>query len=371
MRLSIQTLLLKNALSRLSVIAEKKTSRPFLNNIQITVYQNTIELSATDTEVSSRIVVPANVEKEGSFCVNARNISEILRGFPDTLVELKIEEKENLLKIHCETIDFSIIIFSTSEYPQLVFSNDRECFQFSSSKLLESINKTFHAISTDETRLYLNGLFFQQIENKLRIVSTDAYRLALTEYDFLNSSFEFLENGIIVPKKGVLALKHLMEEYTDGHVSISIDESFLYASINSKEFLSIRLIAREYPKYQAFIPNKVTYSAVLDRDLFLNAVKRIKIMSDEKTHGIRAKLLKNEMQISASHPDLGTASEKIAVDYNGKEMELGLNAKFLVDALSVFQDGDVILELNNEFGPILVKSFSSPEFLGLIMPLKI
>ena len=178
-------------------------------------------------------------------------------------------------------------------------------------------------------------------------------------------------NGIIIPKKGVFEIKKLAESYPSKKVTISVDESFMYINAEDEYFLSIRLIAREYPKYQAIIPSKTTYVVNVERSSFFDAVRRIKIMSNEKSNGLRIQIKEKEMTITANHPSLGDAQETIPVDFNGNPMEVGFNAKFLLDSLQTIEEGEISLELNNELSPVIIRSNSVPNYLGIIMPLKL
>jgi DNA polymerase-3 subunit beta len=205
----------------------------------------------------------------------------------------------------------------------------------------------------------------------LRAVATDGHRLSLLETDLGENNIESLVNGIIIPRKGVNELKKLADTFQDAEITIAVDDSFLYASIADQYFISLRLIAREYPKYQAVIPSKTTFTMTADRDSFFDAVRRIKIMSNEKSNGVKVRLSGEEMTIMANHPSLGDALETIPVNYDGGEMEIGFNAKYLIDTLSTFDEGDISLELNNEMSPVIIKSNNLPNYLGIIMPLRL
>ena len=252
-----------------------------------------------------------------------------------------------------------------------MFENTENTFELTSEQILEIINTTSYAISNDDTRLFLNGIFLQEINSKLRAVATDGHRLSLLETDLKNSEIDTLINGIIIPRKGVFELKKIADSYPNTIIKISVDESFMYLNAEDNYLLSIRLIPREYPKYQTVIPNKTTYKINTDKESVMNAVKRIKIMANEKSNNIKFFLKDNEMTIMANHPSLGNAREKVNIQYTGKEMEIGFNAKYLLDTFTTLSDGDITVELNNELSPVLVKSSNQPNYLGVIMPLKL
>jgi DNA polymerase-3 subunit beta len=359
---------LKNALNKVLSVVDKKNSRPILTYTLFHAKGDTLELSATDLEVSTKVNIQTNVEKEGRFCVNAKNIFDILKELPNADIELVLEE--NTLKLNCGDIHYSLLIYKSDDFPHLVFGTEENSFTLSSEQVISVINKTSYAILNDETRLHLNGIFLQEVENKLRAVATDGHRLALYETELSTPNNNTLINGIIIPKKGVYELKKIAEAQPTKDILISVDDSFLYASTDNY-FISIRLIAREYPKYQAVIPNKTSFTMVADKTTFADAIRRIKIMSNEKSNGVRVNMGNSEITIMANHPSLGDAQEKIAVDYNGKEMEIGFNAKYLIDTIYTFADGEITLELNNELSPVIIRSSAQPNYLGIIMPLKL
>ncbi len=369
MRAKVKVDTLKDSINKILTVVDKKNTRPILTYTLIKAENNQLNFCATDLEVSAQVRLEAIVEKAGTFCVNAKNLSDILKELPNEEIELICEE--NTLKIECGDIHFTLLIYNSEDFPQLSFEIGGKPLPILSTQLSDIINKTVHAISTDETRLYLNGIYLQETESKLRAVATDGHRLSLVDTQVEDNKCENLMNGIIIPRKGVFELKKLSEAFPTEELKLSVDESFLYANANDKYFLSIRLIAREYPKYQAVIPSKTSFTMTTDKMTFFNAIRRIKIMSNEKSNGVRVHLKNNEMTIMANHPSLGDAREKINVDYAGKEMEIGFNAKYLVDTLATFDEGEISLELNNELSPVLIKSNTHPNYLGIIMPLKL
>jgi len=192
----------------------------------------------------------------------------------------------------------------------------------------------------------------------------------LDVHDF-HSENQSLLDGVIIPRKGISEIKKIADAFAESTLTVSLDESFLYLSANDEYFLSVRLIAREYPKYQTVIPSKTSYSMIVDKNALLNAVKRIKILSNEKTNGIKVGVSNGLLTVSANHPSLGHAKETVPVEYEGEEMEIGFNAKYMIESLMVLDVDEVIYEFNNELSPVVVRSDAEPDFLGIIMPLKL
>jgi len=370
MKLTIQSHLLRDAINKVLSVVDKKNSRPILTNCLIRSQGQKLELIATDLEVSAKIILDAKIEGEGSFCINSKNIADILRELPNDDVVLNVDNN-NLLNLSCKNINYSLLITSADEFPQLSFQNQSSEFRLKTKQVAHIINKTSHAISVDETRLYLNGIYLQMIDSKLRSVAIDGHRLALLDtHEFIGEN-KFLSDGVIVPRKGISELKKIADTYPEDEVAISLDDSFMFVNARNEYYLSIRLIAREYPKYQTVIPSKTTNRFHIDRNAILNAVKRIKILSNEKTNGVKLNIQKNELVISTNHPALGQAIETLPITYDGKATEIGFNAKYLIESLSVLNETDITFEFNNELSPVVIKSDDLPEFLGIIMPLKL
>ena len=362
---------LKETLNKILSVVDKKNTRLILNFIQIQASGNKIEMTATDLEVSAKVTANCIVEKPGVFCVNAKNIFDIVKELPEKELTIELPEGSNNLKLTCGSINFTLLIYTSEEFPHLQFGTNANEFKLNTFQILEMINKTSHAISNDETRLFLSGIYLQEIEGKLRAVATDGFRLSLVETELSNNKIEALINGIIIPKKGVAELKKIAESYPDQMIGISVDESFIYLNANNTYLLAIRLIAKEYIKYQAIIPKKTNHHADIDKGSFLNAVRRIKIMASERSNGVKLILKEGEMTVAANHPSLGDAFEKFPINYSGKEFEIGFNAKFLMDVLSIIGDEDIRMEFNNELSPAVIRSTKNQNYLCVVMPLKL
>lgn len=371
MKISINSIIFRDGINKILTVIDKKNTRPILSNCLIHAHDGRLELIATNLEVTIKVLLHATVDNSGSFCINTKNLSDILRELPNEDLELFANANENILKLNCKKINYSLLITNTDDFPQINFESTTESIVIKSKDIINIINKTSHAVSTDETRVNLNGIYFQQLDNKLRAVAIDGHRLALLDLNNFNSQNTVIQDGVIIPKKGIAELKKLAESYASTEITLHLDESFLYASANEEYYLSVRLIAREYPKYQTVIPSKTSFSITLDKNALMDAVKRIKLLSNEKTNGVKLSIKETELTVSADHPSLGHAKEIIPISYTGKEMEIGFNAKYMIDSLMVLDVNEIIYEFNNELSPVIIRSDEEENFLGIIMPLKI
>jgi DNA polymerase III subunit beta len=371
MKIKIHAQIFREGLNKVLTVIDKKNSRPILTNCLINSFENKIELIATDLEVMAKVILPVECNEVGTFCINTKNIFDIVRELPDDYITIDVDKDKNLIELDCKSINYSLLISSASDYPQVNFLCNGKPFQLKASQVSNIINKTNHAVSTDETRINLNGIFIQKLDNKLRTVAIDGHRLALLDIHNFESDNQNLSDGVIIPRKGITELKKLADLNPDENLMISMDESFMYINSGDTYYLSIRLIAREYPKYQTVIPSKTIFSMTIDRNALYDAVKRIRILSNEKTNGIKVSISDSKLTLSATHPSLGHATEVIPVVYKGDSMEIGFNAKYMLDSLSILNVSEIIYEFNNELSPVIVRSNEEPDFLGIIMPLKL
>ncbi len=366
MKFEVESGILKEALLHIIGSVDKKNLRPILSNSFFSLEQNKLIIMGSDLEVSAKTTLKVESEGAGKFCLNARNLMDIIRELPSKKVTFILDKDNSLLKINCEEINYSLIFSSAEEFPKLKFLEQTD-FSITSSLLNKILQKNQFAMSTDETRPYMNGIYFHKNADKLRSVATDGHRLALYEIPINKLKFE---QGFIIPRKGVSELRRLTDNLSEESIELSKDESFLYVKTGSKD-LSIRLVARDYPKYQAVIPQETKQIMTVKKSDFLTSVKRVKIVSSEKFNGIKLHLETGTLTLSANHPNLGSVSEKVAIDYTGEEFSLGVNAKYLLDVLSVLPDGEVTLKFNTSISPIIIYSDQEPEFLSIIMPMKI
>jgi DNA polymerase-3 subunit beta len=363
---------LRDAINRVLGVVDRKSSRPILSNCLFVVEKSQLSIYASDLQVSAKFSCHIDAIETGSFCLNAKSIYDIARELPDSVVELKTNSLKNILELSCKEVKFSLLIVSSEEFPKLTFNEEnKNGFTLSTSQILRIVSKTQHAISNDDTRYNLNGIFIQRVNNRLRAVATDGHVLALIDDGQVNEQSTGLDSGIIIPRKGVQELRKIADFYMDQQIKISVDENSIFINADDKFWLSIRLIAREYPRYQAVIPNKTIYSVNIDKLDLLTAVKRIKLLANEKSNAVKISLKPGQLRISANHPSLGDANEKIEVQYEGKEIDIGFNARYLIDTFSALDGENIEMEFNNEFSPVIIKGKQTPEFLGVVMPLRL
>ncbi|HEY3445254.1 MAG TPA: DNA polymerase III subunit beta [Myxococcales bacterium] len=359
---------LNKALHRAQGIAERKTTIPILANVLIQAKKNSVSLTAFDLDIGLVSEHPAEVVKEGAITLASKTLFDIVKSLPDAKVTIK-RTGNNAVEILSGSAHIKLLGMPAEEYPALPKEEKSNLVKAEGKVLLEMIEKTSFAISTDETRYILNGLYFEPGEKgKVRVVATDGHRLSLVERP-MEGDFK-LKKGVILPRKGLLELRRLLEEAPDAECFLGFGDT---SAVFKKSGLSMfmRLIDGQFPDYKEVIPKESEKALKLSRSALLETFKRISLLSEEKSHAVRVELSENRLRISSQNPDLGEAHEDVTVDYNGKKVEVGFNARYLVDVLGVIGTDDVMFEMVDEQSPGVLRPAGDKSYTAVIMPMRI
>lgn len=349
-------------------IVERRNTMPILANVLIEAKKGSIHVTATDLEVGVRGEVDGEVAKEGTVTVNAKKLYEIIREVSQEQVQLKRLENE-WVEIRSGKSVFKIVGMDAREFPQFPDFDGKGLSTTPATTVREMIERTIFAVSTDETRYSLNGVFIEQGDDgKVRMVATDGHRLAFAEKVVGSLG---LAKGVILPRKGLSELKKLLESGDDGTVSLGFKENMGLATKEKVE-LFMRLIDGDFPDYTKVIPTGNPNIAKLDHDELLQALRRVSILSSERYKGIKMEFTDDRVSISANNPDLGEAVEEIEADYKGKGLSIGFNARYLIDVLGVLTgDGEIYIELKDELSPSVIRKSGVDGYLYVLMPMRL
>jgi DNA polymerase-3 subunit beta len=374
MKLTIEKSDLHRGLSRLQAVVEKRHSMPILANVLLDASRQgdhgRLELVATDLEVGVRDVHSAEVDNSGSITVSARRLFDIVRELPDQPVQL-VAEPDAFLQIDSRRIHFSLAGTTAEEYPNLPdFSPDR-LVSLQASILSTMIERTMYAASLDETRYNLNGVYFETLleTQKVRMVATDGHRLALVDRG-IGSEVEGLASDVIIPRKGLAELKRLVDEEDADQVEIGFEGNSGLARKNSVT-LVMRLIEGKFPDYQQVIPSNTEHHLTLPSEPLIRAVRRVALLSIERSHAVKLELTSGVLRLSSSNPDLGQAQEELDVDYTGDDLTIGFNAKYLQESLVAFGAKEVQLSLHDASSPVMVQPTDDADSLAVVMPMRL
>lgn len=373
MRLSVNSPLFKDAVNKIISVVDKKNPRPILTSCLVTAANNQVSLSASDIEVSALITMEAKVDIEGHFCIIAKNFSEIIKELPNDDIQLELDPESNkqILKLDCKGVHYTLLVNDSNEFPQLNFLKDSDpYFSIQARSLQNMIQKVSHAICLLETRPGLNGIFLQSIEGDLRGVATDAHRLGLYNIIHFKESNAFLEEGVTLPRKGVHEIKKLVDAYGDQDIKINVSESHIKLKAMNNYFITVRLMSYDFPNYQSVLPTKILYEMIVNKMAFITALKRVKILANEKSNRIYLNLSLNKLIITVTNASFGGAMEEMDVKYDGRAVDISINAKYLLEALAVLEDEEISFHFNHELSPIIIKGVDDPYFVAVIMPLQ-
>jgi DNA polymerase-3 subunit beta len=363
MKFSVSKEKLLAGLQTVQNVVSTRTTLPILSNVLLQADGDQLRLTTTDLDVGVSGGIVAQIERPGATTLPARRLATIVRELPAAEIQVEVDSK-NVASIRCGQSFFKILGLPEEEFPPLPRFDDTRTFTIPQQLLRDALKKTSYAISTDETRYVLNGILFSFKENKLTLVATDGRRLALVdlEIEFPRSQ----EVDIIVPTKAVTELGRLLGD--EGDVRLSVGENQVSFQINDT-LLASKLIEGNYPNYRQVIPGDAKERITLERELFLNAVHRVSLLSSEKSNSVKLVFTKNNIEIAANTPDVGEARESLAVSYKGREFSIAFNPEFLQAPLRALPNDEIYLDLIDEMSPGVIK-IQSP-FLYVLMPMRI
>jgi len=372
MKISVEKKDLLNMIARAQTIVEKRNTMPVLVNILLETQDNKLCGFATDLEVSLADQIPARVEEPGRVAVNVKNLFEIIKELPDGRAELARKEN-NWLKITQNRSVFNIVGISPDEYPVFPTVATNDLVTLDAEVLADMIEKTIYAVSADEARYHLNGVYLEmrqvQESTVCRMVATDGHRLSLIDRKVPESLTRNGNHGVIIPRKGLHEIRKLLET-VDKSVEVAI-EGAQWVVRHGTTVLMVRLIEGKYPNYQQLIPQNLKEHFLVQRESLLSALKRVSLLSNSKSKGVTFSLTKGRLDITSNNPELGDAKEELEVDYKGKDVKIGYNARYLLDLLSCMKDDVVRVNFNDQLSPAIVHPHQDNSYTCVVMPMRI
>ncbi len=369
MEFKIQKTDLVNGLYLTQSVVEKKSTMPILASVLIEAKGKTVSFSATDLEVGVISHHQAEVMKPGKIVIQARGLYDIAKELPEDLVTIKVLSN-NWVNILCGKSKFKMVGAGHEDFPTMPAA-DGPVYNMDAKDFLEMISKVSYAMSNDETRYTLNGVYLEEATNGsvsgIRMVATDGHRLSMSERA-VKGKFK-LPKGVILPKKGVWELKKLLEDH-EGDFSMQIGEKTISANTKAAS-LVCRLVDGQFPPYKQVIPKDNKKVVIVDRQQFIQSLKRVSLMADDRAKGVKLQISSGNLDLMSSNPDLGEANEETACVYKGEKFDVGFNARYFIDVLGVIQDEKVTMELKNDTTPCIIRSEFDKGFLSVVMPMRI
>jgi DNA polymerase III subunit beta len=346
-------------------IVEKRNTMPILANILMNVQANDIELTGTDLEVGLRTHLQAEIERPGAITVNGKKIFEIVKSLPEGQT-VDVELKDETIEIRAGASEFKILCLAKEDYPQVPDARFEKGVRLPLADIKDMIDRVFYAI-TQEQRYYLNGALLSLKNRQIELVSTDGHRLSYTKK---------AEDGLKLDKdlSVIVAKKTLSEirKFDDEGVEFDLDENNLFFKVGPRTLIS-RIIESKFPNYQAVIPKDNPGRLTIAREELAGAIRRVSLLSAERSKGIKFTIEKNRLRLFSSNPEIGEARDRLEVEYKGQDLEIGFNAQYLLDFLTSVGSEKVVFEIKDENSAVLLRPETEEAIANIyvLMPMKI
>ena len=374
MKATIERANLLRSLGHVQSVVERRNTIPILSNVLIEAQSDgSMRLMATDLDLQINETLEAvSVEVAGSTTVSAHTLFDIVRKLPEgAQVQIELAADGQQVTVKAGRSRFALATLPKEDFPAIHAGDLAHKFPLSAADLKGLIDRTKFAISTEETRYYLNGIYVHAYaagkQTSLRAVATDGHRLARVEMP-LPEGAEGIP-GVIVPRKMVNEVRKLIEDF-DGAVDVSLSDSrirFAFADV----VLTSKLIDGSFPDYQRVIPTANDKVLEVDRKEFRDAVDRVSTISSEKSRAVKLSLKPGMLTLSATSAENGSASEEIEVKYDGQAMEIGFNSKYLLDVADEIEGEGLELKLADSVAPTLLRDMADAQALYVLMPMRV
>jgi|TARA_B110000879_G_scaffold136021_1_gene177752 DNA polymerase-3 subunit beta len=372
MKFSIERATLLKAVSQAQSVVERRNTIPILANVLIEAEGSDVSFRATDLDIEVVDKAPAQVERAGATTVAATTLHEIVRKLPDgALVSLTADNAAGRLTVEAGRSNFSLATLPKEDFPVMATSEYASNFSANAAVLRRLFDKSKFAISTEETRYYLNGVYMHIAEGdggkKLRCVATDGHRLARIDAEMPDEAADM--PGVIVPRKTVGELRKLLDD-DDMEIAVSVSETkvrFATPLIT----LTSKVIDGTFPDYTRVIPQGNTRKLEVDAADFARAVDRVATVSSERSRAVKLQLDEDRLILSVNAPDSGAAEEELAVAYSDERLEIGFNAKYLLEIASQVDRENAVFMFNSSGDPTLMREGNDTSAVYVVMPMRV
>jgi DNA polymerase-3 subunit beta len=348
-------------------IVERKNTIPILANVLLEAGGDEVRMLATDLEVALRSRCQASVAKSGSLTLPAKKLYEIVRALPET--DVRIQEDRNGVKVAAERFDSRMQTLPREDFPTLPDMSGRARATLPRAALKEMVAKTQFAITGEDTRFFLNGAKFILKPESLTLVATDGHRLALV--DVKHEVGVTQDVAVILPKKTLMELGKLLLE-GEGDILFESGENHLFFDVGGRVLIS-RVIEGQFPAYERVIPKGNDKQIEFDRERLTNAVKRVALLSNERSRAVKFEIDKNKVEVTSSSSEFGEAREELIVEYPGSALAISFNAQYVLDFLNVVETDVVSLSLKDDVSQAVMKPVGAEgyDYTYVIMPMRI
>jgi len=363
MKLRLEKKAFLDGLQIVQNVVGMRSTLPVLSNVLIDASDDALRFTTTDLEVSVACSVEGNVVEDGRTTLPVRRLSSIIRELPEGDIELEVDDHDTAV-VTSSSSYFKIIGITAEEFPAVPTAGDSSLYRLDQGVFREMLRKTSYAASTDETRYVLNGVLLSFKEGKLTMVATDGRRLALVENEVEIPADA--DQDLILPSKAVNELMHVLGD--DGELRIAVQDKQIVFAFNGT-LVASKLIDGTYPNFRQVIPSSCEERVTIEREALLTALRRVALIASDKAGATRFAFRENELEISASSPDIGEARETLPIKYGGREILAAYNPSYVMDPLKHLSNDEIAIELTDELSPGVIKC--DIPFLYVLMPMRI
>ncbi len=367
MKISLDRDALLTELQAVTRVASTRSAIQALSGVQLAASGSTCELRATDTDVSLRVPLKAEIVREGTVVLPARLLLDVVRALPQPSVSLELRPAEQDVELLSGNATFHIRTLRTEDFPPFPELDPSSAISLPLKAFVDTANKVSGSASRDETRPVLTGILVSASGSEVRMVATDSYRLSVKETALetpLSAGFE-----VNVPARALQELARLAAHAEDEQLTISVRQNQVVFALG-EAVLSSRLIDGQFPNYRQLLPEAFEHELRIAGPELREVVRRISLLA-QKNAPLRLSFAPGELTVSAQTPDIGEARESMPVNFQGEPLEIGFNPEFLRDGLDAIEDADVLVKLISPLRPGLLESGDGSGFVYLIMPIRL
>jgi len=344
-----------------------RTTMPILTHMLFETGKDSLKLAATDLEMGIQTTIPASIKRGGAITLPARLVMEIVANLPEAKVQIRVEENVPQAEIQCNDTTFEVLGMAATDFPSIPDPEATVVATVEAGLLRTMIRQTAFAVSTDETRPFLTGVFLSMENSEIRLVATDGGRLALRSATLSRAVGQKI--AAIVPAKTMQELARALGGGS-GDVTVTLTESHLLFSLPEIRLVS-RLIAGQFPNYQQVIPEGHKQRLRLNTERFLQAVRRAAITARDSANVVRLSAKDTELIVTSNTPEVGKTVEKVPVQAEGEAIQVAFNAKYLIECLAIMETDEVVFELTGPLSPGALRPVGQQDYVYVLAPVRV
>ncbi|MBN9412601.1 MAG: DNA polymerase III subunit beta [Candidatus Paracaedimonas acanthamoebae] len=369
MQLTLERNQFLKALSHAQSVVEKRTTVPILAHVLLEAESGQLRLTSTDLELAIVETVSADIQKAGGTTVSAQLLHDIVRKLKDgSTIQLSLENEGSHLQITSGRSEFKLACLPPEDFPAINTTDLPHRFTVNGKDFQHLLERTRFAMSTEETRYYLNGIYLHPVEaREIRAVATDGHRLARLSLVMSQDLPHF--PGVILSRKTVNEVMKILGE-AEGEIEVSLSETQVSFKFNHV-YLTSRLIDGSFPDYEAIIPTQNEKTLRMSMAAFSEAVDRVATVSTEKSRSVKLSINTNKIVLTASNSEFGSAVEELEVEYAAAPLELGFNARYLLDLSQQLNDVEAEFSMSDSATPVVVREVDNNDAFYLLMPMRV